>query len=408
MPTTTILIALGAVGVMAWYYAEWRKCTDRGERMSLVRNPLALFALTFRRMWRNRSLVAILLGLWLLSAALYAFVYHPLVVVPYVANSGFGVPSPQPGLEWGDLVGSLRAHFASEWHLGLAVAEMLKCLPQVESMSIGFGGGLMHILALAVLAGALIYVWIKPPAWLPATAYRSIHWPACVTLAAFLTMAEWRWLEFEAMRTGAMDYSRWGTCLNSIASLFLAGALTALLWHVAFQVGRGQDWRVRRALVASIEKWLPVALVMLLIYLPSGLSILLINKPLSVLPTYLKLVLLFVPWIILESKGGLGPAIVENFRLIGRHWKHLTAFLLRYIIIVWPVSCFVSAISRLAPWQSPANELLGLGASALRFVLLLAAVVLYTELRKTEQHGEPQETGHDEETDRPAVQPTDG
>ena len=40
MPTTTVLIGLGAVGVMAWYYAEWRKCTERAERMSLARNRL--------------------------------------------------------------------------------------------------------------------------------------------------------------------------------------------------------------------------------------------------------------------------------------------------------------------------------------------------------------------------------
>ena len=89
-----------------------------GRAMPLVRNPLALFWLAVRRLWRNWRFVGILLLCWLASAAIYWLVLDPLVYAPmrqqWQAELGAGLPETEPGIGCGvPFVVPVPVHFGA-------------------------------------------------------------------------------------------------------------------------------------------------------------------------------------------------------------------------------------------------------------------------------------------------------
>jgi len=433
------LLGLTVLVIAIWYYlarrpplsAEWALAPARSVvdfvRRTPASNPLHIFALTFHRMWRNRSLVAILLGLWLASWALGAFVLDPLVNKPYLEQMGYSeedLKESRTDVKFRVVIPGQTGHWA------------LDALPRVPQVSLGGGGGMgtsaIGILVLGVFACALIYLWGKPPAWLPESVRRTIAWPALLTMAGFLSAAGFTGVGYASMARGELwsgwTSHRWLMPLGGLMAPFSGAALAALLWHALYQVGTGDKWNLRRATVAAIDMWLPVAWLAFVIYLPiiiyptvsmalagqggptTDIGWVLFNATeyLFSLPGYLSIVCVFVPWVIFERRCRFASALAENFHMMGRHWRKLAVFLPGYLILAGPPYGLLSHIGNMAQrGLSPCN--IGrLGLYVLQIILILVVVVLYTELRKSEQPGEPQESGHDEKTDQPAVQPTDG
>ncbi len=425
------LLGLTVLVIAIWYYlqrrpplsAEWalapaRSVVDFVQRTP-ASNPLHIFALTFRRLWRNRSLVMILLGLWLASWALGAFVLEPLVYKPHRERIGYSQE---------DAKGSRtdkRPRVVISGQVGGWVLDALPKVPQVSVGGRGISGMLIRILVSGIFACALIYLWAKPPGWLPERARRVIAWPALLTLAGFLLAVEFTMLSYASMLRGELQpawYSHpWLTNLYGLMTPFFSAALAALFWHALYQAGSGDKWNLRRATVAAIDAWLPVAWLMFVIYLPSLVRATLISTAVAAqgdaasgigwalfdsteylfsLSGYLSIVFVFVAWVILERRYGFGSALVENFRMMGRHWRKLVAFLPGYLVLAAPIhgvltyGYYVTERGlRFAYAQAAVLYLL-------QIILMLVVVVLYTELRKSEQPGEPQESSHDEEADR--------
>ncbi len=116
------LLGLTALAIAIWYYLA--------RRPSLASNPLHIFALTFRRLWRNRSLVMILLGLWLASWALNVLAIEPLIMAPHRERMGFARQKPD------DVFVGTRALTPGE--VGHWTADSL---PKVRQLGIGGHAG---------------------------------------------------------------------------------------------------------------------------------------------------------------------------------------------------------------------------------------------------------------------------
>ncbi len=411
-----ILLALTALVILIWYCLEWRKSLPPGRALAPARsvvsfvrrtpasNPLHIFALTFRRLWRNRSLVMILLGLWLASWALNAFVLEPLVHKPYLEQIGYSEE---------DLKESRTDKPFRVVIPGQVGRWALDALPKVPQLSLGGAGGMgtsaIGILVFGVFACGLVYLWAKPPAWLPESARKAIAWPALLTVAGFLSAAGVTVLGYASMARGELwsvqTSHRWLMLLCGLMAPFFSAALTALLWHAVYQAGSGDKWDLRRATVAAIDTWLPVAWLVFVIYLPitivptlsralaatqggplSGIGYALLDATLHLftLPGYLSIAFVFVPWVILERRYDFASALAENFRMMGRHWRKLAAFLPGYIILAAPPYGLLSHIGYVPRPPLSSYNIGQLGLYVLQIILMFTVVVLYTELRKSE------------------------
>ena len=103
------------------------------------------------------------------------------------------------------------------------------------------------------------------------------------------------------------------------------------------------------------------------------------------LPGYLSIALVFVPWVILDRRYSFRAAVVENFRMMGRHWRELLTFLPRYIIIAAPLYGLLSYADRISSYALFRYRIAEFALYLLQIVLMFVVVVLYTELRQSEQ-----------------------
>ena len=407
MPTTTAALGLVITAVIIWYLAEWRHCQEQRQSMTLVRNPLGLLWLAIQQLWRNRPFVGILICCWLASVGVYRFIIDPLVFAPQreqweetttLPTSGPSISQPSATSLEAVIIdsGGLVEEGPRYW--------MWRALPQFRQLSSALprgGGVIIHILALGVFAGVLLTLWFRQPEWLPAHIRQRLAWPTYLTLGAFLVMAAHTGFGFAAALTRApLDFSvsAASQVLYLLLPLFFfaAAVLTAFLWHIVLQIGEGGYWNLHKAIGGTANNWLPIAWIILLLHLPYAIMPLtmflapwpwLIDIWMKVfaLPTVLRIVLLFVPWIILAEGTNLLAAIRRNFQLIGRRWWDLLVFLPRYLLIVIPVYAALDALGWPTIRNSAILTSLSFARSLVELVLLVAIVVLYLELRKAEK-----------------------
>ncbi len=421
--TMTAVVGLVVTALLAWYAAEWVRCMAEGRAMSLVRNPLALFWLAVRRLWHNRRFVGILLLCWLASAAIHWLVIDPLVIAPvrqrFQAQTDVGLPKTEPGIrEAPHTLGVLDWKFFS---VGAGRFWLLRGLPQFRQVSLDGEttmGGNIGLLALGVLAAALIALWFRRPQWLPAHMHQRLAWPTYLTLGAFLAMAAHTGFGFAAALTrDPLDFSVSSASqvlylLLPLFLIFCGAVLTVFLWHIVLQVGSGQYWNLHNAVTGAINNWLPIAWLMVLLWVPStllmGLTMFLFQGTISgpmvdvvsiasnigwTITPLLRIALLFVPWIILAEGASLLPATKRNFQLIYTHWWDLVVMLPRWLLLIVPVYAIISTLSTLSTPAIFARPTigttvlvtsLGFAHSLVEVVALVAVVVLYQQLAKKE------------------------
>ncbi len=407
MPTTTAALGLVITAVIIWYLAEWRHCEEKRQPMNLVRNPLGLLWLAIQRLWRNRRFVGILLFCWLASVGIYRFIIDPLVFAPLRERWEATTTLPTPGQSISQLSamstktviidrGGLAGEGPRYW--------MWRALPQFRQLSVALtrgGGGIIDILALGVLAGVLLTLWFRRPEWLPAHVRQRLAWPTYLTLGAFLVIGAHTGFGFAtALGPDPLDFSVSPASqvlylLLPLFFMFATAVLAAFLWHIVLQIGEGGYWNLHKAIGGTANNWLPIAWLMVLLYLPytiGPLAMVLtpwswlidICMKASALIMVLPIALLFVPWIILAEGASLLPAIKRTFQLIGRRWWDLLVFLPRYLLIVIPVYALFGALG----WPTIRNPAiltsLSLARSLVELVLLVVIVVLYQQLAKTE------------------------
>jgi len=425
MSSTTTAIGLMVTALLTWYAAEWVRCLDEGRAMPLVRNPLALFWLAVRRLWRNRRFVGILLLCWVGSAGIYWLVLDPLVYAPmrqqWQAQLGADLPKPKPGIRNNNATGVFRGSPVVIIGGGGIWGDapefwILRGLPQFRQVSLDAGtsgAGRIYLLALGILAAVLIVLWLRRPNWLPPSSHSELAWPIYLSLGGFLIAASSTLYVFVAATWGytGMMTSRLAAAamvVYPLLGVFASAAYVALLWHLFVQIGRGQYWNLHRAVIGAIHSWLAIAWLLLLMWLPLVIysavwAVILPAGPglssswastlldtMKYIPTLFQIVLLFVPWIILTEGASLLPATKRNFQLIYTHWWDLVVMLPRWLLLIVPVYAIASRSS--TPWAFAAsttgtiirNSSLGFAHSLVEVVVLVAVVVLYQQIAKTE------------------------
>jgi len=424
--TMTATVGLVVTALLTWYAAEWVRGIAEGQAMPLVRNPLALFWLAVRRLWRNRRFVGILLVCWFASAAIYWLVLDPLVYAPmrqeWQAQAQANLPESEPGIRQAPAYGGVfrgRAVIIGSGGIsGNAPRHwILRGLPQFRRISLDggtSGAGRIDLLALGILAMVLIVLWFRRPDWLPPTSHRQLPWPIYLTLGAFLVRSSVAILQIVSIRSAAAGEVPLGlptilmNLLGGVYPLFHAFSMAvyiALLWHIIVQIGRGQYWNLRRAVIGAIHNWLAIAWLLLLIWLPlviysavwavvlpagtaisSSWATTLVDT-MKYIPTLLQIVLVFVPWIILAEQTSLIAALKRHLQLIYTHWWDLVVMLPRWLLVTVPVYALISTLSAaIEPRPQPSIlwTSLGFAHSLVEVVVLVAVVVLYQQLSKTE------------------------
>jgi len=415
MPTTIAALGLVITAVIVWYLAEWRHCQEQRQSMNLVRNPLGLLWLAIQRLWRNRRFVGILICCWLASVGVYRFVIDPLVLTP--AREKFGAAMAAEGLLPGPAIEESEATvfrgravtLDNSGFIGYGPTGFVwRSLPRFRQVNLRLAGtwwGIIDVLALGVVAVGLTLLWFRRPIWLPSELRQQVVWPIYLTLSGFLIAAAYTGCELAAALSGHLLFESGISSVSlvyySLWPLLLAFAiavLSAVLWHIVLQVGSGQHGNLHHAITGAINNWLPIAWLLLFLYLPfsvAGLITALLPTSLfmfihhieniTVVPSVLRIILLFVPWIILAEGANLGTAIKRNFQLIGKHWWDLLVFLPRYLLIVIPVYAALDALGWPTIRNSAVLTSLSFARSLVELVLLVAIVVLYLELRKGEK-----------------------
>ena len=399
MPTTTAALGLVITSVIIWYVAEWRHCQEQRQPMNLVRNPLALFWLALRRLWRNWRFVGILICCWLASVGIQVLILDPLVFAPARAQMEMRIAGRELSEQTGDL-GDIEWSFTSIDDSGIAGKGpkywVWRSLPQFRPVNLALssaGFGIPAILVLGGFATVLITLWFRRPKWLLPDVRQRLTWPIYLSAGGFLVMGAVTGFGL----AGALSEPLEGLSIAALVLLglvflvgaFAAAALTAFLWHIMLQVGSGRYWNPRVAITGAITTWIAIAWLSLVISLPGAIPIFSWLWPLWHLllwvPTVLRIALLFVPWIILTEGTNLLPAIRRNFQLIRSQWQDLLVMLPRYLLIIIPAYALLGAAGWPADHSSGAGALVTLGCSTIELVLLVAIVVLYLELRKGEK-----------------------
>ncbi len=392
------ILGLTALAIIVWYVAEWMRCKDERQSMALVRNPLALFRLAVERLWYNRRLVAILMAIWLGSTVLWRLVIEPVFYAELLTQRK--AVEATFGLGGLSALEPLRAQAVAE-----LCQQLWQALPGIHGISLGYGGGswLATPIALALLAGVLIRLWYCPPAWLPVGTRTRLVWPIHLSLVGFLLWSAGRSVplfNWQLQVSGAQ--LAWGLrALESTSVVlfpFVGAVLATLLYDVTLQVGSGKYWDLRRALLAAVDNWLPIAWLSLILALPFAVMpfseggavegsfrfwfLKYVSQSFFRLPTLLACALLFVPWIVLAEKAGFGDAVDRNFQLICNRWADLLAFAVRYLLVVAPIFTLLGVFKHLTRGHSTADDLILLAGYLLVLLLAVTTAVLYHELRK--------------------------
>ncbi len=410
MQTKTAIVALAVVAIIVWYWAEWQQCVKQQRPMNPIRNPLALLGVALQRLWRNRTFLGILIACWLASAGIYAFAFYPLVVAPRLEQfrAARHLPAPESG-QWVDSAGPIDVKGVYIYAGGPIGNDLkswvLRALPQCRSVQLrlmGSGMALLDILALGIMAVVLMRLWFRRPKWLPLDTHQRLIWPIYLTLGGFLVMAAYSGFGFAAALSGQFggELSTGSVVLYALLGFFLpsflafaTAPLTAFLWHIVVQVGGGRYWNLHHAVVGAVRSWLPIAWLTFTLALPyTAAAAFPIWRHLPIMPgsifqlaPVIRIVLLFVPWIILAERVNFLPSVVRNFQLIRSRWCDLLILLPRYLLIMVPVYALLSAASWATIHNPGLRLLVSLTRSTIELVLLVTIVVLYTKLREAER-----------------------
>jgi len=417
--TMTAAVGLVVTALLTWWAAEWVRCLDEGRAMPLVRNPLALFWLAVRRLWRNRRFLGILLLCWLASAAIYWLVLDPLVYAPmrqeWEIERSSVLPETEPSIRASYMSGVFRGppvavsadgtwgFTPGNWMIWRGLPHFRQiCLDGTSAM-----GTRVDLLALGALAVVLIVLWFRRPDWLPSARHRQLAWPIYLTVGGFLVRASVTVLQLVSIRSagaGGVDPGLPAVLINLLGGVYpLFDALTfvvyvALLWHIIVQIGQGHYWNLHKAVIGAINNWLPIACLLLILRLLGTIGFLIPFGPLWAwsrsgvealyrIGTTLPILLVFLPWIILAEQTSLIAAMKRQVQLIYSHWWDLVVMLPRWLLVTVPVYALISTLSAaIEPGLEPSIlwTSLGFAHSLVEVVALVAVVVLYQQLAKTE------------------------
>ena len=405
---TKLLLAVCAL-VLLHYWTSRDRATGPLPRLH---HPVALLSLAARRLWRNRSLVGIILGLVLVGTLAQYFWLTPMQEgqfrdrpgrlssqwkfdgkPAYEASGDFRFPIPPRGLflfspeklpgAWAGILDQLPG------------PELWERLPQPNAEVFFRNIGVMFDLALLALFAWLVALWAKRPTWLAPGLRRRAPGAALLMVAATGLRVLLSYLSLYGITVPA--HSPWIANLFYPALTFalvacLTTPLVALAWGLAWQVARGGRWDLRQAVRDALRHWPAVLAVLLGLFLaqivPFWASLVPLHwlaKLLSVLATVLHVaVFLFfcLPWAIVGDGLSLREALADVVDLWRRHWRDLAIFIPRYTAIMLLAGIPLRLLGEMTQ-GGLVTGFLSEGVRLLyRLVGALAVVIWYVEARK--------------------------
>jgi hypothetical protein len=391
-PRTVAQIPLALV-LLTWavvvieYWARWEHRAE--QPLPLLRHPVALLALAWRRLWRNRSLLW-----WVLGLSLATWAYNSFILRPRMFRS-YGMPS---GITW--------------WNFqapNSPLSSLLTAVPyRLEEVLPGWGASPIHslfsdVLGLVplILGVALLYVSRRRPVWLaPGLQRRAASLGflslGCTVLVVATAVIGQR---TEAARSAHLARSvglGWG-----LAGLFLQGVgllpWVVLTWSLVWQVARGGRWSLRQAVRDLLQRgWvaLPVVVAMEVFFgARVGLAWLAGTRwtlPLLLVPEPL---LFLLPWIVVGERAEAAGIWREVVALWRYRYADLGLFLLRFGALFLPVRLIFDLLNQMSGALAVfPHVLFMLAQAALAFLMALTAALFYVELRKERRKNVSRET----------------
>ena len=364
-------VAWLAAFVAVWWLADWLSMRQEGEPLPLRRAPLRVLGDVVRKLARNPSFVLALVALWMLSAAIgamqiYFYRLHQPLPAPRPETAAVGPPA--------------------EAVPRLLTQELPEALPRLEAVPLGVWGGILLAVLLLI---ALVRLMIDPPEEIGASVARGLRWPAAMLgvliggMIALMVAGQ----PFLDRMSGSGPRSVAFTIASLVIGPALLAPVVALLWRLAFEVVELGSWSFVSSVRALSRTWLPVALALIMskALLPPaifgqpgrhgsvpGIGYMLIG-----------VLLVFVPWALVDLQAGLIDALRESWRLFRARWFEVIAFALRFTLLFAVLGGLVALIEppALVRWQVWYGPLLSVVRNALVLLQVMTIAGLYVHLR---------------------------
>ena len=364
-----------AAFVALWWVIDWISFRQSGEPLPLRRAPLRILADVARKLWRNKTFLAVLLALWLIGAAGFAV----QSTVMRLAHLG-PMPSAQPMF--------MRVYGLTDTVPTLLARELPEALPRLQEVPLDTWGTLL-LAALLFLAFARIAV--APPPSIGEETARRLRWPLGVLVAGIVAhiaaLAVPRTF-LESLGLGGSGIPPLRALPWTIGTMVLLPVLLApmhtLLWRLVLEIVRDGVWSFKSSMAALAESWLPVTLVLLI---ANGLRVLAIiwNRPLGYVYLAALVLLALAPFAIVDRREGLGGAFVRTWRLIRQKPVDVIAFGLRFTLLFAVLGGLVALVEphpevSWAAWYAPLLQVVRLALVLLQVAVLAGLYVHLGEL----------------------------
>jgi len=157
-----------AAFVALWWVIDWISMRQEREPLPLRRAPLRVLADVARKLWRNRTFLAVLVTLWLIGAA-----------VASVQGFFFRMSAQAPGLR-DEQMPTGRPFTITDGVPEILLDELPAALPRLVEVPLGTWGALLLAVLLIV---AIVRVALAPPESIGEETARKLWWPAGILVA---------------------------------------------------------------------------------------------------------------------------------------------------------------------------------------------------------------------------------
>ncbi len=379
------VIAWVAAFVALWWVIDWISLRQEGEPLPLRRAPLRVLADVARKLWRNKTFLAVLLALWLIGAAV-------LAVQSTIMRMGHVGPMPAASPMFTRILG-----------LTDAVPELLsrglpEALPRLTEVPLGTWGTILFV---ALLSLGLVRIIMAPPESIGEETARKLWWPAgLAVLAIASTVAQPMILTafFDGFheRHGVMPSGSqmpwWFLVMVPLAPVLMA-PVHVLLWRLVLEIARDGVWSFVSAIRAVAQSWLPIALLLFIANVLRPVGVLFGRPSVSAWGWgYLTVLVLLalVPFAVVDEQSGLLAAIRRTWRLFRQRPVDVIAFGLRFTLLFAVLGGLVALLepqpmAAWAAWYAPLLDLLRQGLLLLQVAVLAGLYAHLGELLEADE-----------------------
>ena len=357
------LVLLLPAAVLVWWLVEWRG----GLHEHPLRNPLRLLWDGFRGLWRNRLVLVVLVACWLVSGGLswtYMATRFPEV--------------------WQRSLDLVHSNAMPVVMLASTMSSPGENLPRITEVPTGYH--VTPLLALT-LAGWFIWLVVRRPRWLPAPVRERLTWPTHLLIGAAAISLTYLVVMSHGSGTGFGSGSFWFAAvamLDALLSLVgaLFGPLDALLYGLVLRIVGGRPWGMRQATRVTAYCWGSIVGLLVVWYAIRSTPYLVGAyrlRPNAVAGDVLTsayglalVALALAPWLIVDRRMRLWPALSESWRLVRARAVDVLVFAVRFWLVMTLAATLLSMASETGVVPYMLNYLLGRTVLGMLRVLMLA------------------------------------